>query len=89
MPWGVATPPSPGWRWCPRWTTGWRFRPIEWGSQIQSYVLDKQYVKDHRTGLMRFDPQNVLDGDLMDLIWAGLEWKAGRREAQEEALAED
>ncbi|WP_156890672.1 peptide chain release factor 2 [Meiothermus rufus] len=56
-------------------------RPIEWGSQIRSYVLDKQYVKDHRTGEMRHDPENVLDGDLESLIWAGLEWKAGRREA--------
>ncbi len=54
-------------------------RPIEWGSQIRSYVLDKQYVKDHRTGLMRHDPENVLEGDLDDLIWAGLEWKAGAR----------
>ncbi len=56
-------------------------RPIEWGSQIRSYVLDKQYIKDHRTGEMRNDPENVLDGDLESLIWAGLEWKAGRREA--------
>lgn len=56
-------------------------RPIEWGSQIRSYVLDKQYIKDHRTGEMRHDPDNVLDGDLESLIWAGLEWKAGRREA--------
>ncbi|RDI96638.1 peptide chain release factor 2 [Meiothermus sp. QL-1] len=55
-------------------------RPIEWGSQIRSYVLDKQYIKDHRTGEMRHDPENVLDGDLESLIWAGLEWKAGRRE---------
>lgn len=55
-------------------------RPIEWGSQIRSYVLDKQYIKDHRTGEMRHDPENVLDGDLENLIWAGLEWKAGRRE---------
>ncbi len=54
-------------------------RPIEWGSQIRSYVLDKQYVKDHRTGLMRHDPENVLEGDLDDLIWAGLEWKAENR----------
>ncbi len=56
-------------------------RPIEWGSQIRSYVLDKKYVKDHRTGLMRFDPENVLDGDILDLIWAGLEWRAGRLRA--------
>jgi peptide chain release factor 2 len=55
-------------------------RPIEWGSQIRSYVLDKQYIKDHRTGEMRHDPDQVLDGDLESLIWAGLEWKAGRRE---------
>lgn len=55
-------------------------RPNEWGSQIRSYVLDKQYIKDHRTGEMRHDPENVLDGDLENLVWAGLEWKAGRRE---------
>jgi len=54
-------------------------KPIEWGSQIRSYVLDKQYVKDHRTGLMRHDPENVLEGDLDEFIWAGLEWKAGQR----------
>lgn len=54
----------------------------EWGSQIRSYVLDKQYVKDHRTGDMRHDPDNVLDGDIEDLIWSGLESAArGRREA--------
>jgi peptide chain release factor 2 len=51
-------------------------KAIEWGSQIRSYVLDKQYVKDHRTGLMRHDPDAVLDGDIEDLIWAGLEWRA-------------
>ena len=54
-------------------------RPIEWGSQIRSYVLDKQYIKDHRSGLMRHDTQNVLDGDIEDFVWAGLEWKVGRR----------
>ena len=51
-------------------------KAIEWGSQIRSYVLDKQYVKDHRTGAMRHDPNHVLDGDIEDLIWAGLEWRA-------------
>lgn len=51
-------------------------KAIEWGSQIRSYVLDKQYVKDHRTGGMRHDPDAVLDGDIEDLIWAGLEWRA-------------
>jgi len=51
-------------------------KAIEWGSQIRSYVLDKQYVKDHRTSAMRHDPDNVLDGDIEDLIWDGLEWTA-------------
>ena len=51
-------------------------KAIEWGSQIRSYVLDKQYVKDHRTGLMRHDPDHVLDGDIEDLLWSGLEWRA-------------
>jgi len=51
-------------------------KAIEWGSQIRSYVLDKQYVKDHRTGLMRHDPDHVLDGDIDDLVWSGLEWRA-------------
>jgi len=51
-------------------------KAIEWGSQIRSYVLDKQYVKDHRTAAMRHDPDNVLDGDIEDLIWEGLEWSA-------------
>ena len=53
-------------------------KAIEWGSQIRSYVLDKQYVKDHRTGAMRHDPDGVLDGDIEDLIWSGLEWQAGQ-----------
>lgn len=55
---------------------------IEWGSQIRSYVLDKQYIKDHRSGLMRHDPNNILDGDLEELIWGGLEWMAGKRIAE-------
>ena len=56
-------------------------KAIEWGSQIRSYVLDKRYVKDHRSAAMRHDPDNVLDGDIEDLIWSGLEWTA--REAAE------
>jgi len=59
-------------------------KKIEWGSQIRSYVLDKQYIKDHRTGLMKHNPDEVLDGDLDDLMWAGLEWMAGKRVAEEE-----
>jgi len=51
-------------------------KAIEWGSQIRSYVLDKQYVKDHRTAAMSHDPDAVLDGDIDALLWSGLEWQA-------------
>lgn len=54
-------------------------KAIEWGSQIRSYVLDKQYIKDHRSESMRHDTDNVLDGDIEDLVWAGLEWSAQQR----------
>ncbi|MFC6618096.1 peptide chain release factor 2 [Deinococcus radiophilus] len=56
---------------------------VEWGSQMRSYVLDKQYIKDHRSGLMQYNPDDVLDGELEDLMWAGLEWKAGKRVAED------
>ena len=48
---------------------------IGWGSQIRSYVLDQSRVKDLRTKVERFDPGNVLDGDLDEFMEAGL--KAG------------
>jgi peptide chain release factor 2 len=64
-------------------------KAIEWGSQMRSYVLDKQYIKDHRTGEMRHDPDNVLDGDIEDLVWAGLEWQAGKRVASADAGLEE
>ena len=48
---------------------------IGWGSQIRSYVLDQSRVKDLRTQVERADPNNVLDGDIDDLIEASL--KAG------------
>jgi peptide chain release factor 2 len=64
-------------------------KAIEWGSQMRSYVLDKQYIKDHRTGEMRHDPDNVLDGDIEDLVWAGLEWQAGVRVASAGADADE
>ncbi len=48
---------------------------IGWGNQIRSYVLDQSRVKDLRTNVERFDPGNVLDGDLDDFMAANL--KAG------------
>jgi peptide chain release factor 2 len=48
---------------------------ISWGRQIRSYVLDQPRVKDLRTEVERFDPGNVLDGDLDAFMEASL--KAG------------
>ena len=48
---------------------------IGWGSQIRSYVLDDQRIKDLRTGVQTSNCQNVLDGDLDAFIEASL--KAG------------
>ena len=46
---------------------------IDFGSQIRNYVLHPyKLVKDARTGVERFDAQNVLDGDLDDFIKAFL-----------------
>lgn len=45
----------------------------EWGRQIRSYVLDRQYVKDHRTG-QQWPADGVLGGALDPLLWAGLQW---------------
>lgn len=41
---------------------------IEWGFQIRSYVLDKKYIKDHRSNLMVYNTKRVLDGDLDDIL---------------------
>ncbi len=48
---------------------------IGWGSQIRSYVLDDQRIKDLRTNVQTSNCQAVLDGDLDPFIEASL--KAG------------
>lgn len=48
---------------------------IGWGSQIRSYVLDDQRIKDLRTNVQTSNCQSVLDGNLDQFIEASL--KAG------------
>ena len=44
-------------------------KKAEWGSQIRSYILHPyKMVKDHRTEMENFQPELVLDGDLMEFI---------------------
>ena len=43
-----------------------------WGTQIRSYVLYDNRVKDHRTNFESGNPQQVLDGDLGGFIDAEL-----------------
>lgn len=45
---------------------------IGWGSQIRSYVLDDQRVKDLRTSIETSNTQAVLDGDIDQFIEASL-----------------
>jgi peptide chain release factor 2 len=45
---------------------------IGWGSQIRSYVLDDQRIKDLRTGVETSNCQAVLDGDIDKFIEASL-----------------
>ena len=45
---------------------------IGWGSQIRSYVLDDQRIKDLRTRVETSNTQNVLDGALDQFIVASL-----------------
>ena len=45
---------------------------IGWGSQIRSYVLDDQRIKDLRTGTQTSNCQQVLDGDINLFIEASL-----------------
>ena len=50
-----------------------------WGSQIRSYVIYDNRVKDHRTGHEVGNPQSVLDGALDGFIDAELK----RRRAEQ------
>ncbi|WP_156940842.1 peptide chain release factor 2 [Halomonas halodenitrificans] len=45
---------------------------IGWGSQIRSYVLDDQRIKDLRTSVQTSNCDKVLDGDLDQFIVASL-----------------
>ena len=45
---------------------------IGWGSQIRSYVLDDQRIKDLRTGVQTSNCDRVLDGELDPFIEASL-----------------
>jgi len=46
---------------------------IGWGHQIRSYVLQPyQLVKDLRTGVQSYSPQDVLDGELDPFVQASL-----------------
>ncbi|MEX5283978.1 MAG: peptide chain release factor 2, partial [Nitrospiraceae bacterium] len=43
-----------------------------WGTQIRSYVIYDNRVKDHRTNFEVMSPQRVLDGDIQGFIDAEL-----------------
>ena len=51
-----------------------------WGSQIRSYVLYDNRVKDHRTSHEVGNPQTVLDGDLDGFIDAELKRRRSERD---------
>ncbi len=51
-----------------------------WGTQIRSYVLYDNRVKDHRTGHEAGNPQTVLDGDLQPFIDSELKRRRAERE---------
>ena len=51
-----------------------------WGTQIRSYVIYDNRVKDHRTGFEIGNPQTVLDGDLERFIDAELKRRRSERD---------
>jgi peptide chain release factor 2 len=52
----------------------------DWGTQIRSYYIYSNIVKDHRTGHEVGNPQTVLDGDLEGFIYAELQRRRAERE---------
>lgn len=52
----------------------------DWGTQIRSYVIYDNRVKDHRTGFEIGNPQSVLDGNLSGFIDAELKRRRSERE---------
>jgi len=51
-----------------------------WGDQMRSYVLNPyQMVKDLRTEHTEGNPQAVFDGEIDDLIEAGIRWRVGQQ----------
>ena len=51
-----------------------------WGTQIRSYVIYDNRVKDHRTGHEVGNPQTVLDGNVQEFIDAELKRRRADRE---------
>lgn len=51
-----------------------------WGTQIRSYVIYDNRVKDHRTGFEVMNPQRVLDGDVGGFVDAELQRRRAERE---------
>ncbi len=51
-----------------------------WGTQIRSYVIYDNRVKDHRTGYEVMNPQRVLDGDVGGFVDAELQRRRAERE---------
>lgn len=51
------------------------YKSAEWGNQIRSYVLHPYHlVNDHRTEYKSTDPEGVLEGNLLSLSEAYLQW---------------
>ena len=56
-----------------------------WGTQIRSYVLYDNRVKDHRTNHESGNPQSVLDGDVQPFIDAELKRRRHELAMREQA----